>query len=163
MPQLISLQRQGLQEQTVLREEGWSQAESLQEKGERGHAQWPVLFIKLRHLVQKKGAALVEGLLLALALALVLAVAWAAAGGATPSIMCLMMTASQADPPSASTCTPLRMMTTDISIIPTRAILFSPPLPLQKWRRVSVPPKRELRQQSKIHVSHLVSLFQIGN
>ena len=105
----------------------------------------------------EKGVALVQYLLLAL----VPALAQAAVAGATPTIMCLMMTASHADPSSAITCTPRTMMT-DITIILTRAILFSSPSLLQRQRVTSMPPIREPSQQRNIHVSHLVSLFQIG-
>jgi hypothetical protein len=106
------------------------------------------------------GVAPVPGLLLALAPVLVLA--QAAATGATPTIMLLIMTTSQVDPSSANTCT-LRTKTMDITIVPTRAILFSPPVLLQKQRGTSILTNRESRQQSKIFVFHLVSLFQIGN
>ncbi len=109
----------------------------------------------------EKEVAPVQGLLLALCS--IVSLAWAAVTQAMLTIMCLMMTASQADPPSASTCTLLRTTMMDISIVPTRTILFLPPLLLQKQRRVSVPPNRESPQQRKILVSHLVSLFQIGN
>ncbi len=109
----------------------------------------------------EKGVTLVQGLLLALVPAL--ALAWAAATGSMPTIMWLTMTASWANPPNTSTHTPLRTTTINVSIIPTRAILFLPPSPLQKQIRVSVLPNRESCQQSKIYVSHLVYLFQIGN
>ncbi len=111
-------------------------------------------------LCQKKGVALVQDLLLALVP--VLALAQAAVAGATPIIMCLMMTASQAYLSSMITCT-LSTTMTDKSIVLMKAILFLPPSALQKQRRVSIASNRELRQQSKIRVSHLVSLFQIGD
>ncbi len=73
--------------------------------------------------------ALAQDLLLALIPILI----WAAAAGATPTIMCLIMTASQADPSSTITHTP-RMMMTDVSITLTRVILFLPPSLLQ-WQK----------------------------
>jgi hypothetical protein len=52
-------------------------------------------------------------------------------------------------------------MMADVSIALTRAILILPSSLLQWQRKVSAPTNRELRQQ-KIHVSHLMSLFQQG-
>ncbi len=119
----------------------------------------PLCQVQIPH--QKKGVTPIQDLVLALVL--VLALAGAAATGAMLTIMWLAMTASWADTPSASTRTPLTMMTMDISITLARAILISPPSPLQKQRtRVSVPPNRMLHQQSKICVSHFVSSSQIG-
>jgi hypothetical protein len=48
------------------------------------------------------------------------------------------------------------------TIAQTRTILYLPPPPLQRQRKVRAPTNRELLQQ-RIHVSHLMSLFQIGN
>jgi hypothetical protein len=97
-------------------------------------------------LCLEKGVAPVQGLLLAHAP--VLALAQAAATGAMQTIMSPMMTSSQADPSSASICT-LRIPTMDITIVPRKAVLFLPPLLLQKQKRTSVLPNRKLRQQSK--------------
>jgi hypothetical protein len=49
-----STRQQWRKEQQVLQIEGWSQARSLQEKEQQGHAQWPVLFVERRQFVQKK-------------------------------------------------------------------------------------------------------------
>ncbi len=69
---------------------------------------------------------------LLLALVPVLALACAAAAGATPTIMRLMIIANQAHTPSGSTCTPPRTMTMDVTINLPRMILFLPISLLQK-------------------------------
>jgi hypothetical protein len=63
--------------------------------------------------------------------------------------------------PSSTSIHILRTTTTDESTILKKAILFLPPLQLQKQRRTSVLPNRESCQLSNIFVSHLVSSFQI--
>jgi hypothetical protein len=104
------------------------------------------------------GVAFAQDLLCTLVPGLILA----PAAGAMTIIMWLKMNASQAHSPSAGICTLLRETMVDVSITVTRAIPFLPPSPLQRQRKVSAPTNRELRQQ-RIWVSHLISLFQIGN
>ncbi len=103
----------------------------------------------------KKGVALAQDFFRALGLGL--AHAWAA--GATKTIMWLMVIASQEHSLSMGIYTPPRVMTADVSIALTRAIPFLPPSPLQWQWKVSAPTNRESCQQ-RLHVSHLVSLFQ---
>ncbi len=73
-----------------------------------------------------------------------------------------MMTTSQVAPSSVSIHT---WMTTrmDESTTQRKVIPLLPPLLLQKQRRSSAFPCRELRHQRNFFVSHLVSVFQIGN
>jgi hypothetical protein len=106
----------------------------------------------------EEGVVLAQDLLCALVLGLTLA----QAAGATTITMRLRMTASQARSPSMGTRTPPRVMTADVSIALTRAIPFLPPSPLQQQRKLSALTNREVRQQ-RIHVSHCMSSFQIGN
>ncbi len=107
----------------------------------------------------EEGVDLAQDLLCALILGLGLALAQAA--GAMTITMWLRMIASWVQPPSAGTCTPPRVMTADVSIALTKAILFLPPSPLQQQRK-STPRNRELHQQ-RIYVSNCMSLFWIGN
>jgi hypothetical protein len=72
----------------------------------------------------EKGVTLVQDLLHAL----VLGLAPTQAVGATTTIMCLMMIASRAQPPSVGTHTPLRAMMAGTSIALKKAIPFLPPL-----------------------------------
>ncbi len=81
---------------------------------------------------------------------------------ATTITMWLRITASQVHPPCAGMCTLLRVMVADVSTTLTRVILSLPPPPLQRKRKVSALTNRESHQQ-KIHVSQLMSLFQIEN
>ncbi len=74
----------------------------------------------------EKGFALAQDLLCTLVLSLALA----QAAGATTTIMCPMMIASQARSQSAGICTSQRVMMADVSIALTRAIPFLPPSPL---------------------------------
>jgi hypothetical protein len=64
---------------------------------------------------------------------------------ATNTIMLTKMIASQAQPPSASTCTPPRVTMADAFIAPTKVIAFLLPSLLQRQRR-SAPRNRELCQ-----------------
>jgi hypothetical protein len=66
----------------------------------------------------EKGVDPIQDLFLSLTTILILA--QAAAAGATPTIMCLMMTASQADPSSVVTHIP-RMMMMGITIVAKRS------------------------------------------
>ncbi len=111
-----------------------------------------------RAIFPEEGAVFAQDLLHTLVLGLALA----QAAGATTIIMWLRMTASQARPPSTGTCTPLKVMTADISITLTRAIPFLPASLLQRRRKVSAPRNRTMRQQ-RFYVSHCMSLFQIEN
>jgi hypothetical protein len=105
----------------------------------------------------EKGVALAQDLLCALVLGLALA---QAAGAMTP-IMWLLMIAGRARSPSMGIHTSRTTMT-DIIIARTRTIPYLPPSPLQWQRKISGPTNRESHQQ-RIHVSHLMSLLQIGN
>jgi hypothetical protein len=89
----------------------------------------------------KKEVNLVQDLLRALNLGLALA----QAVRALTTIMSTKMIASQAQPPSAGTCTPPRMMTADTFIALTKVILSLPSSLLQRQRR-SAPRDRESRQ-----------------
>jgi hypothetical protein len=111
-----------------------------------------------RAICPEEGAVLAQDLLHTLVLGLALA----QAAGATTIIMWLRMTASQVRPPSMGTCTPLRVMTADISITLTRAIPFLPASLLQRQGKVSTPRNRVLHQQ-RFYLSHCMSLFQIEN
>jgi hypothetical protein len=105
-----------------------------------------------------------EGVVLAQDLihAHILGLGLAQAAGPRTITVWLRMTASQGRSPSVGTCTPLRVMTADVSIALTRVIPFLPPSPLQRQRKLSAPRNRESHQQ-RIYVSHCMSLFQIGN
>jgi hypothetical protein len=106
----------------------------------------------------EKEVALAQVLLCALVPGLTLA----QAAGAMTTIMWLMMIASQGHSQSMGICNPPRVMTADVSIAPTRAILFLLPSLLQWSTKERAPTNRKLRQQ-KICVSHHISLFQVGN
>jgi hypothetical protein len=106
----------------------------------------------------EKGVVLAQDLLCALILGLALA----QATGVTTITMWLRMTASRACSPSTGTCTPPKVMRADVSIALSRAIPFLSPSLLQQQIKVSAPRNRELLQE-RIHVSHCMSLFQIGN
>jgi hypothetical protein len=90
----------------------------------------------------EEGVNLVQDLLCTLILGLALA----QAAEAMTTIMLTMMNVSQVRPPSAGTCTPLRVTMVDVSIALIRAIPFLPPSPLQLQRKVSAPRNRELCQ-----------------
>ncbi len=77
--------------------------------------------------------------------ALNLGLALAQAVRATTTIMSIKLIASQAQPPSAGTCTPLIVTMADAFIALAKAILFLPPSLLQRQRR-STPRNRELCQ-----------------
>jgi hypothetical protein len=74
---------------------------------------------------------------------LVLGLALVQVAGATTVTMWLRMTASQACSPSMGTCTPLGVMTVDVSIALTRAISFLPPSLLQRQGNVTAFRNRE--------------------
>ncbi len=106
----------------------------------------------------EEGVVLAQDLLCALVLNL--ALTWAA--GATTITMWLRMTAIWVHSQSTGTPTPPRVMTADVSIALTRVIPFLPPSLLQRGRKVRAPKNRESHQQ-RIHVSHCMSLLQMGN
>ncbi len=115
----------------------------------------PLCLARATHL--EKGVALAQDLICALVPSLDLA----QAAGAMTTIMWLLMIASRARSPSVGIRNPRTTMT-DITIAQTRTIPFLSPSPLQRQKKVCTPTNRELCKQ-RIHVSHLMSLFQIEN